>query len=122
MQEATTEHRIELFDAPYERLRLDMPSTIDPVHIGGFADAVQGADSAPVFWAAIGRYAGALGLQVVHGDAIESERVAFATLSRVDTRSPDLGWLDTSMGGQPGRPSGAPVGPDRPAAAARVAG
>jgi hypothetical protein len=101
MHEATTEHRIELFDAPYETLRLDMPSTIDPVHIGGFADAVQGADSVPVFWAAIGRYAGALGLRVSHGDAIESERVAFATLTRVDA-PPDLGWLDTSMGGQPG--------------------
>src|SRR4029453_12954819 len=93
MQEATTEHRIELFDAPYERLRLDMPSTIDPVHIGGFADAVQGADSVPVFWAAIGRYESALGLRVSHGDAIESGRVAFATLTLVDALSPDLGWL-----------------------------
>ncbi len=85
MQEPTTEHQIELFDAPFERLRLDMPSTIDPVHIGGFADAVQGADSVPVFWAAVGRYASALGLRVIHGDAIETERVAFATLSRATT-------------------------------------
>ena len=101
MREPTTEYPIELFDGPYERLRLDIPTAVDPVHVGGFADAVQGADSVPVFWAAIGRYAGTLGLQVVHGDAIESERVAFATLAR-DTPSPDLGWLDTSMGGQPG--------------------
>jgi hypothetical protein len=82
MREPTTEYPIELFDAPYETLRLDMPTTIDPIHIGGFADAVQGADSVPVFWASIGRYANALGLRVIHGDAIEAERVAFATLIR----------------------------------------
>jgi hypothetical protein len=73
------EYEFVLEGARYDKLTLALPEGQDVRLLTGVLDSLNGQDELRMFWAALGRLAGAAGLFVVHVDAT-SEESAFATL------------------------------------------
>jgi hypothetical protein len=77
----TSEYDVDLEDAPYDVIRLTMPSDVVPSFLGELRANVRGTKEDATFWASIGAYVASLGLSVLHGDTIEADRIAYLTLA-----------------------------------------